>query len=215
MVKMSKILWLFKMSGTSIEQTVCDAVIDPTASNITLPTMPLNGCVRGKNTTINLEEFMRNILHFVPCCRVYNEETRELKLVYYNQTYLGCQVIMKLKRAVITIERFLHGDVLENVDHTFDSSGFQRYVTPFLTHAELEKQKRFDNLQVEQKKLMAEQQKLQKQEEERQKKDLLEAHVSKPQTCGGVDKKCTYCIHNQANKILTGLWKSNFTPSGT
>ena len=108
----------------------------------------------------------------------------------------------------------LHGDVLENVDHTFDSSGFQRYVTPFLTHAELEKQKRFDNLQVEQKRLMAEQQKLQKQEEERRDKELLNAHISKPQTCGGVDK-CKHCKHNKAMENLTGLWKSNFTFYGT
>jgi hypothetical protein len=115
---------------------------------------------------------------------------------------------------VITIKRFLHGDVLENVDHTFDSSGFQRYVTPFLTHAELEKQKRFDNLQVEQKRLMAEQQKLQKQEEERRDKELLNAHISKPQTCGGVDK-CKHCEHNKAMENLTGLWKSNFTFTGT
>lgn len=212
---MSKILWLFKMSETSTEQTVFDADIDPTASNITLPTMPLNGCVRGKNTTTNLEEFMRKILQFVPCCRVYNEKTSELKLVYYNQTYLGCQVIMKLKRAEITIKCVLHGDVLENVDHTFDSIGFKTYVMSFLTHAEREKQKRFDDLQVEQKKLMAEQQKLQKQEEERQKKVLLEAHISKPQICGGVDKKCTYCIINKEHDNLAYFHKSNFTFIGT
>lgn len=191
------------------------AVIDPTTGNMTLPIMPLNGCVRGKNNIDNLIEFMRTLSQFNPCSRVYNEENRELKLVYYNQTYLGCQVIMKLKRAEITIKCFLHGDVRENVDHTFDSIGFQRYVMSFLTHVELEKQKRFDDLQVQQKKLMAEQQKLKKQEEERQKKGLLEAHISKPQICGGVDKKCTYCIINKEHDNLAYFHKSNFTFIGT
>ena len=96
----------------------------------------------------------------------------------------------------------------------FDSSGFQKYVTPFLTRAELEKQKRFDDLQVEQKKLMAEQQKLQKQEDALREKVLLEAHVSKPQTCGGVDK-CKHCIHNKAHENLVGYWKGNSNVRGT
>lgn len=210
---MSKILWLFKISGTSedIEQ---QAVIDPRAKNRTLPTMPLNDGSSDKNITDNLGEFMRILCESKPCSREYNENTRELILVYYNETHIGCKVIMKLKRAVITIRVFLHCDVLENVDHTFYSRGFLKYVTPFLTRAELEKQKRFDDLQVEQQRLMAEQQKLQKQEKERQDEALKKAHMSRPQTCGGVDK-CKICKHNKVHESLAYFHKSNIVFIGT
>jgi ferredoxin len=201
------------MSGTSedIEQ---QAVIDPTAKNRTLPTMPLNDGSSGKNTTANLIEFMKNISQFDPCFRVHDEKNRELTLVYYDKIHNGCKVIFSLKRAVITIKRFLHGDVLENVDHTFDSTGFQWHVRSFFTDAELEKQKRFNDLQVEQKRLMAEQQKLKKQEEERLNEELTKAHVSKPQTCGGVDK-CKICKHNKVHESLAYFHKSNFVFIGT
>lgn len=196
---MGKILWLFKMSKTFEFED-----IDKTATNSMLPTMSFNGCGSSKNTTDNLGKFMRILCESKPCSRKYNKHTEELTMIYYDENHTGCKVIMKLKIAVITIIVFLHCDVLENVDHTFYSSGFLTYVTPFLTRAELEKQKRFDDLQVEQQRLMAEQQKLQKQEEERQDEALKKAHMSRPQTCGGVDK-CKYCKHNEAHLRLNSF----------
>ena len=83
-----------------------------------------------------------------------------------------------------------------------------------MTRAELEKQKRFDDLQVEQQRLMAEQQKLKKQEEERLNEELTKAHVSKPQTCGGVDK-CKFCKNNKVHESLAYFHKSNFKFIGT
>ena len=195
------------MSGTPED-------IDETATNSMLPTMPLHGCVSGYNSIENLKEFVGILSVFNPCFRKYDKRIRELIMIYYDKNHTGCKVIMKLKRAVITIKLFLHGDVLENVDHTFDSSGFQECVIPFLTPAELEKQKRFDNLQVEQKRLMAEQQKIREQEEKHQDEALKKAHMTVPKTCGGVDN-CNFCKNNKAHILLGMGWKSNFEFSGT
>lgn len=213
---MSKILWLFKMSGTfeEIKHKALDADINPTATNMTLPTMPLNDGSSDIFTIPNLMEFMKTLSQFESCSREYDGNTKELALVYYDKIHNGCKVIISLKRAVITIKHFLHGYVKKNVDHTFDSIGFQKYVTPFLTHAELEKQKRFDDLQVQQKKLMAEQLKLKKQEEERLDQELTNAHVSKPQTCGGVDI-CKICKQNQAMISLANFHTPRFVCRGT
>ena len=204
------------MSSTSedIKQNDLDVVIDPTATNDTLPTIPSCDSGRGYNSIESLKEFVGILSVFNPCFRKYNERTRKLELIYYDRSHNGCKVTIDLKSSTITIKLFLHGDTLKETEHTFHSSGFRKYVTPFLTRAELEKQKRFDDLQVEQQRLMAEQQKLQKQEKERQDEALKKAHMSRPQTCGGVDK-CKICKHNKVHESLAYFHKSNIVFIGT
>ena len=199
------------MSSTSeyIKQNGLDVVIDPTATNDTLPTMPSTGDGgSGNSTDLVLGEFVKILFQSNKCFREYCEKTKRLTLVFYNKTHTGCKVIIYLKSSTITIKLFLHGDTLKETEHTFHSSGFQKYVTPFLTPAELEQQKKFDDFQVEQQRLMAEQQKLQKQEEKSRKEALEKAHISKPQTCGGVDK-CTICKFNEQHRSVC-MWTSRF-----
>ena len=74
------------MSSTSeyIKQNGLDVVIDPTATNDTLPTIPSCDSGRGYNSIENLKEFMRILCEFNPCFRKYNERTRKLELIYYD-----------------------------------------------------------------------------------------------------------------------------------
>jgi hypothetical protein len=191
------ILWLFKMSRTSED-------IDPTATNDKLPIMPSDG--RGSsdnNTDRDLKEFVKILLGFNVCSRNYCERTKQLRLVYYDKKHTGCRVTINLIRYIITIRVFIHCDTLEVADHTFYSSGFRKYVMPFLTPTELEKQKRFDELELEQQRLIAEQQKLRELQEKTRNEALKNAHQLKPRQCGGV-RKCKQCedeerilIHNQ------------------
>lgn len=186
------------MSGTSgdIEQTASNGNIDQTAINITLPTMTLNGCGSGNNTNDNLEKFMISICALNPCFRNYCERTKQLRLVYYDKKHTGCRVTINLIKYIITIRVFIHCDTLEVADHTFYSSGFRKYVMPFLTPTELEKQKRFDELELEQQRLIAEQQKLRELQEKTRNEALKNAHKSSPKTCGGV-RKCKHCEHEE------------------
>jgi hypothetical protein len=204
------------MSSTSkdIKQNGLDVVIDPTATNDTLPTMPSCDSGRGYNSIENLKEFVIILSVFNPCFRNYYDRTRKLELIYYDRFHNGCKVTIDLKSSTITIKVFIHDKTLEEAKHTFHSSGFQECVIPFLTPAELEQQKRFDDFQVEEQRLMAEQQKLRKQEDERQDEALKKAHMSVPKTCGGVDN-CKFCKHNKAHVLLGMGWKSNFTFTGT
>jgi hypothetical protein len=112
-----------------------------------------------------------------------------------------------LTECIITITVFQHLDILKNTNYTFNSTGFQEYVMPFLTPAEVEKQKRFDD-QVEEQRLMAEQQKIREQEEKSRKEALEKAHDSIPQTCGGVDI-CEFCKSKKAQRSVP-MWKSSF-----
>jgi hypothetical protein len=164
------ILWLFKMSRTSED-------IDPTATNDKLPIMPSDG--RGSsdnNTDRDLKEFVKILLGFNVCSRNYCERTKQLRLVYYDKKHTGCRVTINLIRYIITIRVFIHCDTLEVADHTFYSSGFRKYVMPFLTPTELEKQKRFDELELEQQRLIAEQQKLRELQEKTRNEALKNAH---------------------------------------
>ena len=204
------------MSSTSedIKQNDLDVVIDPTATNNTLPTMPSCDSGRGYNSIENLKEFVGILSVFNPCFRKYNERTRKLELIYYDRSHNGCKVTIDLKSSTITIKLFLHGDTLKETEHTFHSSGFRKYVTPFLTPAELEQQKKFDDFQVEEQRLMAEQRKIREQEEKSRKEALEKAHMTIPKTCGGVNT-CTICKFNKAHVLLGMGWKSNFTFTGT
>ena len=189
--------------------------IDPSATNDTLPIMPSIGSGgSGKSTILDLKEFMKILPQSNACSREYCEKTKQLTLVFYNKTYTGCKVIIYLTVSIITIIDFEHLNILKNTNYTFDSSGFRKYVTPFLTQAELEKQKRFDEFQVEEKRLMAEQRELEKQEKKSRKEALKKAHLTVPKTCGGVDE-CELCKTNKAHTILAWGWKSNFEFIGT
>ena len=198
------------MSSTSedIKQNDLDVVIDPTATNNTLPTMPSCDSGRGYNSIENLKEFVGILSVFNPCFRKYNERTRKLELIYYDRSHNGCKVTIDLKSSTITIKFFLHGDTLKETEHTFHSSGFQKYVTPFLTPAELEQQKKFDDFQVEEQRLMAEQRKIREQEEKSRKEALEKAHMTIPKTCGGVNT-CTICKFNEQHRNVC-MWTSRF-----
>ena len=199
------------MSSTSeyIKQNGLDVVIDPTATNDTLPTMPSTGDGgSGNSTDLVLGEFVKILFQSNACFREYCEKTKRLTLVFYNKTHTGCKVIIYLTVSIITIIDFIHLNILKNTNYTFDSSGFRKYVTPFLTPAELEQQKKFDDFQVEQQRLMAEQRKIREQEEKSRKEALEKAHISKPQTCGGVDK-CTICKFNEQHRSVC-MWTSRF-----
>ena len=197
------ILWLFKMSRTSDD-------IDPTATNDKLPIMPSDG--RGRSDTeSDLEEFMKILLGFNVCSRNYCERTKKLTLVFYDKTHTGCQVIIYLPGCRITIIVFQHLIILKNADYTFNPTGFNQYVMPFLTPDEAEKQKKFDNFQSEQKRLMAEQQKIREQEKKLQDDARIKAHLSG--TCGGSDT-CNRCKHNEVNQSLS-MYTYNFKFTGT
>jgi hypothetical protein len=195
------ILWLFKMSRTSED-------IYPTAITAALPIMPSNGRGgNGNSTNHDLEEFVKILVQSNACSRKYCEKTKILTLFFYDKTHTGCQVIIYLTRCRITIIDFLHLNILKNDDYTFNPTGFKQYVMPFLTPAEVEKQKRFDELELEQKRLMAEQQKIREQEKKVQDDALIKAHLSR--TCGG-SNTCTICQHNKKNQSLNSMWTSRF-----
>lgn len=204
------------MASTSedIKQNDLDVVIDPTATNDMLPTMPSTGDGgSGNSTDLVLGEFVNILFQSKECFREYCEKTKRLTLVFYNKTHTGCKVIIYLTVSIITIIDFIHLNILKNTNYTFDSSGFRKYVTPFLTPAELEQQKKFD-VQVEQQRLMAEQQKLQKQEEKSRKEALEKAYMTIPKTCGGFNT-CTICKFNEQPRGVP-MWKSRFpTITGT
>ena len=193
----------------NIEQNRVDYVIDSRATNDMLPTIPSTGDGgSGNSTDLVLGEFVNILFQSKECFREYCEKTKRLTLVFYNKTHTGCKVIIYLTVSIITIIDFIHLNILKNTNYTFDSSGFRKYVTPFLTPAELEQQKKFDDFQVEQQRLMAEQQKIREQEEKSRKEALEKAHISKPQTCGGVDK-CTICKFNEQHRSVC-MWTSRF-----
>ena len=171
--------------------------------------MPLNGCGhgRGNNNIENLKKFMKTICDFNPCYRKYDVQTQKLVLVYYDNIHNGCKVTIDLKSSTITIKVFIHSDTSEVAEHTFHSSGFKECVIPFLTPAELEQQKRFDELELEQQRLMAEQRELEKQEKKSRKEALKKAHLTVPKTCGGVDE-CELCKTNKAHTLLAWGWTS-------
>ena len=185
------ILWLFKMSSTS------DIV--PTATNDKLPIMPSDGCGSGNSTNSVLNEFVKILLQSKACSREYCEMTKRLTLVFYDKTHTGCKVIIYLIGHRITIIDFLHLNILKEADYTFNRTGFDQYVMSFLTPAEVEKQKRFDEFQYQQEILMAKQRQLQRQEKKRQDEALEKAHQLKPRQCGGV-ANCNHCKNEE--KIL-------------
>jgi hypothetical protein len=96
-----------------------------------------------------------------------------------------------------------------NADYIFNRTGFDQYVMSFLTPDEVEKQKRFDEFQSEQKRLMAKQQKIREQEKKLQDDARIKAHLSG--TCGR-SNTCTICQHNEINQSLNSMWKSRFDP---
>jgi len=194
------ILWLFKMSHTSED-------INPTAITDAIPTMPSNGRGgNGNNTNGDLEEFVKILVKSNACSREYCKKTKRLTLFFYDKTHTGCKVIIYLIGHRITITVFQHLNILKNADYTFNPTGFKQYVMPFLTPAEVEKQKRFDELELEQQRLMAKQQELQRQEKKLQDDARIKAHLSG--TCGD-SNTCTICQHNEKNQSLC-TWNSRF-----
>jgi len=163
----------------------------------------------GKNSIENLKEFV-GILHvFKPCCRKYNERKRNLELIYYDKIHNGCKVTIDLKSSMITIKVFIHSDTLKVAEHTFNPTDFRKYVTPFFTPAEVEKQKRFDD-QVEEQRLMAEQREFEKQEKKSRMEALEKAHRTEPKTCGG-DDICEFCKSKKAQRSVC-MWKRSSPP---
>jgi hypothetical protein len=183
--------------------------INPTAITNTLPIMPSIGSGESGKST-NLEEFMKILLQSNACSREYCEMTKTLTLVFYKKTHTGCKVIIYLTGPRITITVFQHLNILENDNYTFNPTDFRKYVMPFLTPAELEQQKRFDDFQVKEQRLMAEQRKSREQEEKSRKEALEKAHTAKPKTCGGVNT-CTICKYNEQH-LSVCMWTSRFPP---
>lgn len=174
--------------------------INPTAITDALPTMPSNDCEGSGNSTNSvLNVFVKILLQSKACSREYCEMKNRLTLFFYDKTHTGCKVIIYLTGYRITITVFQHLNILKNDDYTFNSTGFKQYVMPFLTPAEVEKQKRFDEFQHQQEILMAKQRELQRQEKERQDEALEKAHQLKPRQCGGV-ANCKHCKNEE--KIL-------------
>ena len=187
--------------------------IEQSATNDTLPIMPSCDSGSGKNSIEKLKEFVGNLHVFNPYCRKYNERNRNLELVFYNKTYTGCKVIIYLTECIITITVFQHLNILKNDNYSFNPTGFQKYVMPFLTPAEVEKQKGFDD-QVEEKRLMAEQREFEKQEKKSRMEALEKAHNTEPKKCGGVDI-CEFCKSKKAQRSVP-MWKSSsFAITGT
>lgn len=204
------------MSSNSeyIKQKPFDVVINPTATNEALPTMPSTGHGgSGNSTDLDLMKFVIILFQSNACFREYCEKTKQLTLVFYNKTYTGCKVIIYLTECIITITVFQHLNILENDNYSFNPTGFQKYVMPFLTPAEVEKQKRFDD-QVEEKRLMAEQREFEKQEKKSRKEALEKAHNTEPKKCGG-DDICEFCKSKKAQRSVP-MWKSSsFAITGT
>jgi len=126
-----------------------------------------------------------------PCSREYCESKKKLTLFFYDKTHTGCQVIIYLARHIITITVFQHLNILKNADYTFNRSGFEQYVMPFLNPAEVEKQKSFDDFQHQQEILMANQREFEKQEKQKREDALEKAHNSNPQMCD--PNTCVHC----------------------